>query len=109
MAQSRLLSTAPASSHIVGEEIQLSMPWGHVSALAFGPQDGRPLLGIHGWLDNANSFLGLAASLPPDVRFVAIDLPGHGFSSHLPAGCEYFFMEWVIYIARPFSGAVSLQ
>ncbi len=88
-------SLASLSTPPVGEEIQLAMPWGHVSGLAFGPPDGRPVLGVHGWQDNANSFLGLVPFLPKDVRFVAIDLPGHGFSSHLPVGATYSIFSWV--------------
>lgn len=40
------------------------------------------VLCLHGWLDNANSFLPMM-SLLPDIDLVAIDLPGHGFSDHL--------------------------
>jgi len=40
------------------------------------------LLCLHGWLDNANSFLPMMPLLP-EVDLVAIDLPGHGFSDHL--------------------------
>jgi len=37
---------------------------------------------LHGWLDNANSFLPMM-SLLPEIDLVAIDMPGHGFSDHL--------------------------
>lgn len=37
---------------------------------------------LHGWLDNANSFVPMM-SLLPEIDLVAIDLPGHGFSDHL--------------------------
>jgi len=40
------------------------------------------MLCVHGWLDNANSFLPLMPLLP-EVDLVAIDLPGHGYSDHL--------------------------
>ena len=43
---------------------------------------------MHGWLDNAASFVPLAAHLH-DIDLVALDLPGHGTSPHLPAGSEY--------------------
>ncbi len=40
---------------------------------------------IHGWLDNAASFLSLMPALhalAPKLHLCAVDLPGHGFSSH---------------------------
>ena len=37
---------------------------------------------LHGWLDNANSFVPMMPYLP-DMDLVAVDLPGHGHSSHL--------------------------
>ena len=46
------------------------------------------MLAVHGWLDNAASFVPLAARLP-GMDFVALDLPGHGKSDPLPPGAEY--------------------
>lgn len=40
------------------------------------------VLCLHGWLDNANSFLPMM-SLLPEIDLLAIDFPGHGFSDHL--------------------------
>lgn len=33
--------------------------------------------------------------LPTDFSYLAIDLPGHGFSSHLPEGCYYHVIDFV--------------
>lgn len=52
------------------------------------PGKGRRVLALHGWLDNAASFVPLAAHLP-DLDLVLLDLPGHGHSAHLPAGASY--------------------
>lgn len=52
------------------------------------PGTGRQVLALHGWLDNAASFVPLLAHLP-ELDIVMLDLPGHGFSSHLPAGASY--------------------
>ena len=49
---------------------------------------GVPVLALHGWLDNAASFVPLAAHLD-GIDLAALDLPGHGRSAHLPAGAEY--------------------
>lgn len=47
-----------------------------------GEDTPTKVLCLHGWLDNANSFLPMMALLP-SIDLVAIDLPGHGFSDHL--------------------------
>jgi len=47
-----------------------------------------PVLALHGWLDNAASFVPIAPYLV-GIDLVALDLPGHGRSAHLPTGAEY--------------------
>lgn len=60
----------------------------------YGDPQNPKMLAIHGWLDNANSFLPLAKELE-DYCIYAIDLPGHGLSSHLPAYATYHFIDGV--------------
>lgn len=50
--------------------------------------NGPRVLALHGWLDNAASFVPLAGHLP-DLDLVLLDLPGHGHSAHLPTGASY--------------------
>lgn len=71
------------------EEIQISVPWGHISGKWWGPKDVRPILCLHGWQDNAGTFDKLIPLLPSNVSFLAIDLPGHGLSSWVPNGMAY--------------------
>lgn len=59
-----------------------------VAGLRASVPDGTRVLALHGWLDNAASFVPLAAQLP-GLDLVAIDLPGHGHSAHLPPGTQY--------------------
>ena len=49
---------------------------------------GSVVIGLHGYLDNAESLRLLAPSLQTH-RFVAIDLAGHGRSGHRTAGAHY--------------------
>ncbi|RZJ02477.1 MAG: alpha/beta hydrolase [Rubrivivax sp.] len=51
---------------------------------------GPRVLALHGWLDNAASFLPMAPHLR-GLELVALDLPGHGRSTHLPPGVDYSF------------------
>ncbi|WP_018690689.1 alpha/beta fold hydrolase [Algicola sagamiensis] len=52
------------------------------------------LLALHGWLDNAASFTPIMPHLN-GYRVVAIDFPGHGYSSHRPEGAHYHFVDWI--------------
>lgn len=71
-------------------EVAIDIPLGRIAALRWG-QAGMPrVLALHGWLDNAASFVPLAAHLR-GLDLVAIDLPGHGRSAHLPPGVDYSF------------------
>ncbi len=63
-----------------------------LAALEWGEPAGRPVLALHGWLDNAASFLPLAEklmSLGAPLHIVALDMAGHGQSDHRAADGEY--------------------
>ncbi|XP_078344973.1 serine hydrolase-like protein [Oculina patagonica] len=77
------------------QELSFKVPWGVIAAKACGPEGGKPFLGIHGLFDNANTFDKLACLLPKNIRFIAMDFPGHGQSSHRWPGMWYFFYEYV--------------
>ncbi|NXE63831.1 SERHL protein, partial [Calcarius ornatus] len=81
-------------------ELKFPVPWGHVAAKAWGPSEGHPVLCLHGWLDNANTFDKLIPLLPRGCYYVAMDFSGHGLSSHRPAGCPYHFLDYVIDVRR---------
>jgi len=70
------------------DEIRLTLPHIELAARLFGPVDGRPVIALHGWLDNANSFARLAPRLE-GLRILALDLAGHGASDHRPPGAGY--------------------
>jgi pimeloyl-ACP methyl ester carboxylesterase len=53
-----------------------------------GAADARPVLALHGWLDNAASFDQLAPLLD-GADVVAVDLAGHGLSYHRPPQAAY--------------------
>ena len=62
--------------------------------LASSHRSSPSVLALHGWLDNANSFLPLAHQLP-ELTWQSLDLAGHGHSSHRPAHSAYHFVDYV--------------
>ena len=75
-------------------EFILDIPMGRIAGLRQGDPDAPRVLALHGWLDNAASFVPLAAHLP-GIDLVAPDIPGHGRSAHLPPGGDYSFANAV--------------
>ncbi|NXD16973.1 SEHL2 protein, partial [Nothocercus nigrocapillus] len=112
----------------MSSEVKFPVPWGHVAAKAWGPPQGHPVLCLHGWLDNANTFDRLIPLLPAGGpgwlgrlcavlqgcvthvlclsghRYVAMDFSGHGLSSHRPAGSLYHFLDYVSEVLRVAAG-----
>ncbi len=79
-----LLNAAPISFDIGSRELH---------GLEFGNPDGEKVLALHGWLDNAASFIPLAKHLK-DKHLIAIDFTGHGHSEHLPEGVNYHYIDY---------------
>jgi pimeloyl-ACP methyl ester carboxylesterase len=78
-------------------QISIKTKFHSIEGIEWGNPQGKPILAFHGWLDNANSFEPLAKFFP-EYRFIAVDLPGHGKSSHKPDGTLYHFAEYTIEI-----------
>jgi len=66
----------------------VDLPVGCLHGLRWGTPGNVPVLALHGWMDNAASFIPLAAHLS-GLDLIALDLPGHGRSPHLPVDGEY--------------------
>lgn len=77
----------------VEREVRLS----HLRLIAqvWGDDAAPRLLALHGWLDNAGSYARLAPLLAERCQVIALELPGHGHSDHLPAGMQYHFVDYV--------------
>ncbi|XP_034543655.1 serine hydrolase-like protein isoform X2 [Notolabrus celidotus] len=89
-----------------GSEITIPVPWGEIRGRVWGPDHGYPVLCLHGWADNCGSFNSLIPYLPTECRYVAVDLAGHGLSSHRPPGVFYSSVAYVADVSRV---AVALQ
>uniref|UniRef100_A0A3B3ZSK1 AB hydrolase-1 domain-containing protein n=1 Tax=Periophthalmus magnuspinnatus TaxID=409849 RepID=A0A3B3ZSK1_9GOBI len=89
-------------------ELSVAVPWGEIRGRVWGPEHGRPVLCLHGWADNCGTFNKLIPLLPKEYRYVAVDLAGHGFSSHRPPGVFYTFPSYVADVCRVVSGVFSV-
>jgi pimeloyl-ACP methyl ester carboxylesterase len=76
---------------------ELDLTFAHAQRCAlrtFGPEDGLPVLALHGWQDNAATFARLAPLLP-EYRFVALDFPGHGLSDRRHLSAPYYIWSYL--------------
>jgi len=89
---------SPTTPRAGCREISLALPHLRLAAREWGSGDGRPVIALHGWIDNAASFDRLAPLLP-SLHLVALDLSGHGRSQHRPAGAAGYFIDWVPEVA----------
>lgn len=67
-----------------------------IAGLTNNHEVGTPVIALHGWLDNAASFVPVSEFLDLDRPFFAIDLPGHGLSEHRPLGSSYHLLENIV-------------
>ncbi|XP_034059160.1 serine hydrolase-like protein isoform X1 [Gymnodraco acuticeps] len=81
-------------------ELCVPVPWGEIRGRVWGPEHGRPVLCLHGWADNCGAFKTLIPLLPKEFRYIAVDLVGHGLSSHRPPGDFYSLPEYVMDVLR---------
>jgi pimeloyl-ACP methyl ester carboxylesterase len=75
-------------------EIEIPTRLYRIAAKQWGTVGGLPTIGLHGWMDNANTFDHLAPLLPR-LNLIAIDLPGHGLSEHRPDKVRYHYYDFV--------------
>ncbi|WP_341936981.1 alpha/beta fold hydrolase [Marinimicrobium sp. C2-29] len=83
MAEEPLVTPTERRFNANGMELA-AQQWGHPGQ--------RPVMALHGWLDNSASFARLAPQLP-DKHIVALDLAGHGRSGHRPGTGPYNIWE----------------
>lgn len=80
--------------------LSITIPGFTIAYRTWGKPSNPPILALHGWLDNANSFEPLAQYLQDNYYLIAIDFPGHGHSSHLPDGCHYHFTDGIFILTQ---------
>ncbi len=72
--------------------VNIHLSWGTLAGLHWSNPGAPKVLCLHGWLDNAASFVPLAPYLKY-FDLLALDFAGHGFSSHRPETSRYYFPD----------------
>lgn len=83
------------------KQVTFAQGGGHIAGIAVGNEQAPVILCLHGWLDNAASFipffdrmLSVNSTLLEQYYFIAIDWPGHGHSTHRGKNSYYHFIDW---------------
>lgn len=80
-------------------EVSYDIGLGKVAGRMWEDSSAKHLyIGVHGWLDNAGSFDALFGALSGPC--LAIDLMGHGLSSHRPWGSIYHLTDYALDLKR---------
>ncbi len=74
------------------QELTFNVDGLQFAAQAWGNPEHFPVLALHGWLDNSASFFALAPLLN-NVYIVALDMAGHGQTSHRLGSFPYNIWE----------------
>ncbi len=74
--------------------VNIRLPWGNLAGLHWSRPGAAKVLCLHGWLDNAASFVPLSSFLK-DFDLLALDFAGHGFSSHRPEASRYYLPDFM--------------
>ena len=79
-------------------EYELILCGTRCAVVEWNPDGDVTMFALHGWLDNLATFEKLASQLP-GIRIIAVDLPGHGHSAHIPEGMPYHFYDGIYLIS----------
>jgi len=96
MAMTKKVNICPVDFPKV-DEITFKLDSLTLKGIACGDKSQQPVLCLHGYLDNAASFLPLmkGGNLLSDKYLIAVDWPGHGHSDHRSVGAHYHFFDYV--------------
>ncbi|MGB0467451.1 MAG: alpha/beta hydrolase [Pontibacterium sp.] len=74
------------------EEIRFEVNGHMIAATSSGNPEAPAVIALHGWLDNAATFNQMIPFLK-GMRFIALDLMGHGYSDHRPPSMPYYIWD----------------
>ena len=73
---------------MIPREVEIRFQGRKLTGKRWGQEGNPPVMALHGWLDNANSFDLIAPALS-DFDIFALDFAGHGHSDHRPLHTPY--------------------
>lgn len=79
---------------VAAEDIRLDTPVGRRAGLRWHRESAPRILCLHGWLDNAASFMPLVPLLG-EMDVFALDFPGHGRSDRRHQTARYHFIDYI--------------
>ena len=87
----------PIDAALEFEDVDFQLAHIRLAAKRYGSSNKPVLLALHGWLDNADSFVPLVNALSEqqvltDYQIIAVDWPGHGLSQHRPG---QYPLHWI--------------
>lgn len=86
------MQTCLVASVVKAAPVNIQLSWGTLEGLHWSRPGAPKVLCLHGWLDNAASFVPLSSFLK-DFDLLALDFAGHGFSSHRSDTSRYYFSD----------------
>jgi len=75
-------------------DVRYSISNKQISGLASGDESKPLIIALHGWLDNAASFIPLSHILT-DYHLIALDFAGHGLSDHRSYDAHYHQLDFI--------------
>ncbi|CAG5037011.1 unnamed protein product [Parnassius apollo] len=80
--------------------VTIKAPWGNLAALTWGEPTSPPVLLCPGRMEPCTAFRPLVLSLPAKFFYIAMDLPGNGWSDPLPLGVRFTVLDLVPSVLR---------
>ncbi|CAG5037008.1 unnamed protein product [Parnassius apollo] len=80
--------------------VSIKAPWGNLAVLTWGEPTSPPVLFCPGRMEPCTAFRPLVLSLPAKFFYVAMDLPGNGWSDPLPLGVRFTVLDLVPSVLR---------
>lgn len=75
-------------------DVRYSLANKQISGLVSGDENKPLIIALHGWLDNAASFIPLSRILT-DYHLIALDFAGHGLSDHRSNDAHYHQLDFI--------------